>query len=88
MQCIPFARPKENASHCASIRPSNNLNQSVVKRQGTDDSFVPFAAFFELLDVEAAILILVHHPEDLPYALLRGIFVLREFHHGSNLYSS
>lgn len=73
--------------HIAPVfRPSNNLNQSVVKRQGTDDGFIPFAAFFEFLDVETAILILVHHPEDLPYTFLRGILVLGEFHHRSNLY--
>lgn len=57
------------------------LYQAVVKGESTDDGLVAFAPFFEFLNVQAAILILVHHVEDLLYAFFGRIFVFGELDH-------
>ena len=51
-------------------------NKTVVKRQGRYDGLVALATLLEFLHVEAAVLVLVHHAEDLADALLGGVFVL------------
>ena len=43
-------------------------------------------AYLELLHVEGAVLVLVHHAEDLLDALFGSVFVFREFDHGSDLF--
>ena len=42
-------------------------------------------AYLELLHVERAILVFVHHAEDLLDALFGGVFVFGEFDHGADL---
>jgi hypothetical protein len=43
-------------------------------------------AYLELLHVEGAILVLVHHAEDLLDALFGCVFVFWELDHGSDLF--
>jgi len=43
-------------------------------------------AYLELLHVERAILVLVHHAENLLDTLFRSVFVLGEFDHGTDLF--
>jgi hypothetical protein len=59
--------------------------QSVVQRQGRHNGLVALAALLELGHVQAAVLVLVHHAEDLPDSLLRRVFVLGQFDHGADL---
>ena len=44
-------------------------------------------AYLELLHIEGAILVLVHHAENLLDALLGSVFVFREFNHGADLFN-
>lgn len=63
----------------------NRLNKSIVQGERRDDSLITLAAFLELFQVEATILILIHHAENLADALLGGIFVLGQLDHGADL---
>jgi hypothetical protein len=76
------------AGHTASFidrRMVGRSDESVVETQGTNDRLIPFAAFFELVHVKTAILILVHHLEDLLDSFLRCVFVFGELNHRTDL---
>jgi len=61
------------------------LYEAVVERQGRHNRLVALGAFLELGHIQAAVLILVHHPEDLAHALLGRVLVFGQLHHGTNL---
>lgn len=62
-----------------------HLDEAVVEGEGRDNGFVAFAALLELFDIQAAILVLVHHAKDFADALLGGVFVLGKLDHGADL---
>lgn len=57
------------------------LHQTIVKRERRDNGLVALGALLELSHVEATVLVLVHHPEDLTNSLLGRVFVFGEFDH-------
>lgn len=62
-------------------RDPRKLYQPVVQGESADNGLVTLAALLELLNVQAAILILVHHTKDLPHPLLRRVLVFWKLHH-------
>ena len=98
MHCerLPFKGPTQRGKE-PSLRPhsiTRSLNaetetgkshKAIVERERGYNGFVALAAFLELFHVEAAILVFIHHAEDLLNSLLRCVFISRELHHGSDL---
>jgi hypothetical protein len=79
------------AVHRSSFKPlsaaqRNSLHQSVVERQRRYNGLVPLAALLELLHVQRAVFVLVHHVEDLLHPLLRGVFIFWQLDHGADLH--
>jgi len=61
------------------------LHQPVIQRQRRHDRLIPLASLLELIHVQAPVLILVHHAEDLLDSLLRRVLVFGQFDHGPDL---
>lgn len=67
---------------CARHTPASN--QVLVQVEGGADCGIPLAALSELLERQFAVLVLVHHVEDLGDPLLRGVLVLWQLNHAAD----
>lgn len=52
-----------------------SLHQAVIQRQSRHNSLVTLGSLFKLLDIERAVLVLVHHAEDFAHALFGRVLV-------------
>lgn len=62
------------------------LHQTIVKRKRRDNRLIALGALLELGHVQAAVLVLVHHAEDLAHSLLGCVFVFGKLDHGADLW--
>jgi hypothetical protein len=60
---------------------NHNSDQAIIERECRHYGLISLTALLEFGHIEASILVLVHHAEDLPYPLLRRVFVFGQLDH-------
>jgi len=62
--------------------------ESVIQRERRYNRLIALRAFLEFSHIKTAVLVFVHHTEDLAYTLLRSIFIFWKLHHRTDLCES